>query len=112
MQPPQQDATLLPWLLAGVMSVIGTLSTALVYIFKRKEWENTETLKELKVEVAVQKIEITAQRKSTEKCEEERNSLFSKCAVFENQLEWLTKKIAFIDKTGTQHNKDLETKNG
>jgi len=104
MQPPQQDTTLLPWLLAGVMSVIGALSSAVVYIFKRREWENTEALKELKVEVA-------AQRESTQKCEDERNTLFSKCAVFESQLSYLVKKVASIDKNGTQRTLDKENEN-
>lgn len=104
MPSPGQDATLLPWLLAGVMSVIGALSSAVVYIFKRREWENTETLKELKIEVA-------AQRLSTEKCEDERNTLFSKCAVFESQLNYLSKKVASIDRTGTQHSQDMENGN-
>jgi hypothetical protein len=87
---------IVPWVLAGVGTVVGALSTALVYVFRKSEFDNAEAIKELK-----ESNRIVSDK--ADKCEEDRHLLFAQCEVFKTKMETLESRVQRIDKTGTQY---------
>lgn len=71
---------------AGVATVIAALSSALTYLFKLRENENSKRIDELKTEVR----DIRSQ---ADKCEDDRSHLFAKCQVFEVKVDTLEKSL-------------------
>jgi hypothetical protein len=74
------------WVLTGVAAVIAALSSALTYIFKLRENENSKRIDELKTEVK----DIRSQ---ADKCEDDRSELFAKCQLFEYKVNTLEKSL-------------------
>ena len=89
------------WVLAGLGGIVSTLAATVAFLFKLRENENAKNIAELKNDLA-------ESSKRSEKCEEDRGILYTKCAVLEAKIENLECKILKIDKDGTQfsHRKD------
>ncbi len=66
--------------------MIAALSSALTYIFKLRENENSKRIDELKTEVK----DIRSQ---ADKCEDDRSELFAKCQLFEYKVNTLEKSL-------------------
>lgn len=100
---------IIPWLLTGVVTVIGALSTALVYVFRKTEYDNAQAIKELKESNLELKAGNRATNDKADKCEEDRHALFTQCAVMKGVLESnaakilaLETKISNMDRLGTK----------
>ena len=89
------------WVLAGLGGIVSTLAATVAFLFKLRENENAKNIAELK-------SELHESSKRSEKCEDDRRILYTKCAVLESKIENLECKILKIDKDGTQfsHRKD------
>ena len=83
------------WFTAGIATVVASLSSVIAFLFKLRENENTRRITELKEEV--QTISVKA-----DKCEEERGTLRTECAMMRGKIETLETKLAFIDVNGTK----------
>lgn len=95
-----EQNSLTGWMLAGVATVIATLSSTVAWLFKLRENENAKHLSNLTDEVAT----ISAK---ADKCEQERGELKIECAVMKGKLSVLETKLAYIDVHGTKFaNKD------
>ena len=90
-----EQNSLTGWMLAGVATVIATLSSTVAWLFKLRENENAKHLSNLAEEVAV----ISGK---ADKCEEERGQLKVECAIMKGKLSVLETKLAFIDVNGTK----------
>ena len=89
------------WVLAGLGGIVSTLAATVAFLFKLRENENAKNIAELK-------NELQESSKRSEKCEEDRGILYTKCAVLEAKIESIECKMQRIDKDGTQfsHRKD------
>ncbi len=90
------DSSLMGWVLAGVATVIATLAGAVATLFKIRENENAKAIADLKAS-----HELTKQK--SDKCEEDRNKLFTRCEVLEVKLQTVEEKLARMDVDGTQY---------
>ncbi len=75
-----------PWYIAIGSTIITALSSALTYLFKLRENENSKRIDELKTEVK----DIRSQ---ADKCEDDRSKLFAQCQVFEYKVDTLEKSL-------------------
>jgi len=91
-----QNNEIIPWVLAGVTTVAGALSTAVVYMFRKSEFDNAEAIKELK-----ESNRIVSDK--ADKCEADRHVLFGQCEVMKAKMEMLESKMQRIDNKGTQY---------
>jgi len=105
-----QNNEIVPWVLTGIATVVGALSTALVYIFRKAEFDNAEAIKELKETHKELKNENKITNDKADKCEEDRHKLFTECAVMKGVLQAnaakmlaMETRISQIDRTGTQY---------
>lgn len=109
---------MIPWVLTGVATVIGALSTALVYVFRKTEFDNAKAIEKLDANNVELKAELKITSDKADKCEQDRHKLFTECAVMKNKLQdnadkisALETKLSRIDATGTKfenHRKDRE----
>jgi hypothetical protein len=82
-------------MLAGIATVIATLSSTVAWLFKLRENENAKRLSELTSEVAT--IGVKA-----DKCEEERGELKIQCAIMHGKVSVLETRLSYIDVNGTK----------
>lgn len=99
------DNSYMGWVLAGVASIVGTLSTVVAYLFRKSEFDNAQAIKKLEehnAEVA----------KKADDCEKDRTTLFATCEVLKVKVENLetTIKLKPCSTGSCDHIKD--TKNG
>ena len=80
---------LVPWVLAGVASMIATLTSAVTFLARKIAHDNAVEIKELK------------DRSSA--CEKDRSELFAKHAVLEHEVNSLKTKLCSIDVNGTKY---------
>lgn len=108
----ETDLSLLPWILTGVSAIMGALSTALVYLFRKTEYDNMQSIKEMK-ETNAQSIKelkeanVQMMHLSNE-CDKARSHLFTLCEVNKFEIESLKAALNVVDKKGTQHSIDRE----
>jgi len=102
-----QNNEMIPWVLTGVATVVGALSTALVYVFRKAEFDNAEAIKkaEIRNEIAINELKESNKEiaDKADKCEADRHVLFGQCEVMKAKMEMLESKMQRIDKTGTQY---------
>lgn len=84
---------IVPWVLAGIASMIATLASAVTYLARKIVTDNANEIAELK--------------SRSEKCEEDRSCLFAKHAVLEQKVEHLQSKLASIDQNGTKYSHEV-----
>lgn len=107
MPPPTDDyAGFVPWVLAGIGVIVSTLLTGVVSLFRMRETENAKQLDEHKSKIALLEIK-------SEKCEEQRAELNTKCEVNAQKITYLTTEvskltevISKIDRDGTKYSHD------
>lgn len=90
-----EQNSLTGWMLAGIATVIATLSSTVAWLFKLRENENTKRLADLTSEVAM--ISVKA-----DKCEQERGELKIQCAVMQGKVSVLETRLSYIDSNGTK----------
>ena len=90
-----EQTSLTGWMLAGIATVIATLSSTVAWLFKLRENENAKRLSDLTDEVA--SISVKA-----DKCETERGELKIECAIMKGKLSVLETKLSFMDVHGTK----------
>mgnify|MGYP000019259117 CR=1 FL=1 len=86
--PSDEQTDIVPWVLAGIVSIVGALTTALVYVVKKIESDNATSIKKLELENESFKAELT-------ECKEDRAKIFT-------ELELLKDRIVRMDKDGTK----------
>jgi septal ring factor EnvC (AmiA/AmiB activator) len=91
-----EENSLTGWMLAGIASVIATLTSTVAWLFKLRENENAKRLSELKSDVET----INAK---ADKCEVEREGLKVECAVMRSKIETLEVKLERINVNGTDY---------
>jgi chromosome segregation ATPase len=91
-----EQNSLTGWMLAGIATVIATLSSTVAWLFKLRENENAKRLSELKSDVET----INAK---ADKCEVEREGLKVECAVMRSKIETLEVKLERINVNGTDY---------
>jgi hypothetical protein len=96
LQVTVEQNSLTGWMLAGIASVIATLTSTVAWLFKLRENENAKHIEGLKNEVAT----ISAK---ADKCEVERGDLKTECALMRGKIDVLETKLAFIDVNGTKY---------
>ena len=72
----------LAWILAGIVSIIGALATAVTTLWSRAESRNADSIKALEAET----IEL---RKARDICEKDRTELFGRVSRLEEQVKHL-----------------------
>ncbi len=82
-----------PWYIAIGSTIITALSSALTYLFKLRENENSKRIDELKSESSSLKQEVKDIRAQADKCEDDRSKLFAQCQVFEYKVDTLEKSL-------------------
>ena len=83
------------WMLAGIATIIATLSSTVAWLFKLRENENAKRITDLTDHVDI--ISIKA-----DKCEEERGELKIQCAIMQGKMSVLETRLSFIDVNGTK----------
>jgi septal ring factor EnvC (AmiA/AmiB activator) len=78
-----------PWVLAGIASMIATLASAVAALTKTRFAEYSKEITELKTR--------------SDACEKDRSELFAKTARLEEKVEHLQSKLSMIDANGTRH---------
>jgi hypothetical protein len=78
-----------PWVLAGIASMIATLASAVAALTKTRFTEYSN--------------EIAALKTRSDECEKDRTVLFAKHAVLEEKIDHLQSKLSSIDKNGTSY---------
>jgi hypothetical protein len=91
-----EENSLTGWMLAGIATVIATLSSTVAWLFRLRENENSKHISSLTEEVAT--ISIKA-----DKCEVERGELKIECALMKGKIELLETKMSFMDANGTKY---------
>jgi len=91
-----EENSLTGWMLAGIATVIATLSSTVAWLFKLRENENAKHISSLTEEVAT--IALKA-----DKCEQERGELKIECALMKGKIELLETKLSFMDVNGTKY---------
>jgi hypothetical protein len=105
---PNTQNELVPWVLTGVVSVIGALSTALVYVFRKTEFDNAKAIENLERDKVEMKAEIKTITEKADKCDEDRHVLFAQNEVMKAKMNVLESKMQRIDSKGTQYQHDRE----
>lgn len=97
-----ENATFFSLVWAGVATVIAALSSALTYIFKLRENENSKNI--AKLESKVDEIQ-----KKADSCEDDRATLFAECQVLKERVTTLSQKVGVMDVDGTKfsHRNDI-----
>lgn len=99
----ESDMSLLPWILTGVVSVVGALSTALIYVFRKAEFDNAVAIKDLKdSNASLFAANANLYRMLAER-DEERSKAVAQIEVLQYKLTHVEAKLCRIDETGTQH---------
>lgn len=78
----------IPWVLAGIASMIATLASAVAALTKTRFAEYSKEITELKTR--------------SDACEKDRTELFAKTARLEEKVENLQSKLSMIDANGTK----------
>jgi hypothetical protein len=91
-----EENSLTGWMLAGIATVIATLSSTVAWLFKLRENENAKHISSLTEEVAT--IGLKA-----DKCEAERGELKIECALMKGKIELLETKLSYMDVNGTKY---------
>jgi hypothetical protein len=89
------ESSNLGWILAGVSTVIATLTGVIAKLFQRRESESAKAIAKLESEVATT-------RAASEKCEQDRVTLFANCKVMELKINMLEQRVESINKAGTE----------
>lgn len=87
-----------PWYIAAGGTIIAALSSALTFLFKLRENENSRNIS--KLEKKIVEVQVKA-----DKCENDRVTLFAECAVLREKVSALSKQLGIIDTEGTKHSK-------
>lgn len=96
---------IIPWALAGIGAIVSALLTGVVSLFRLRESENAKQITEHKQKI--EHLEI-----KSDKCEEDRNKLFTQCELHTFEIKQLKEKISRIDIDGTKYSHDMDKRNG
>jgi len=91
-----EDETIIPWVLAGVGTIVSALLTGVVGLFRLRETENAKVLEEHKTKIAHLELK-------SDKCDEDRSKLFAQCEVNSFEIKSLKERITMIDANGTTY---------
>lgn len=92
-----------PWYIAIGSTIITALSSALTYLFKLRENENSKRIDELKTESAALKQEVKEISSKADQCEADRATLFAECSVLKNEIKNMQTRMTCIDLNGTEY---------
>jgi predicted nuclease with TOPRIM domain len=81
---------------AGVATVIAALSSALTYLFRLRENENSRNIAEIKEQNKKLEVQVEAIREKADQCEDDRSTLFSECSVLKFEVVSLKTKLASL----------------
>ena len=92
-----------PWYIAIGSTIITALSSALTYLFKLLENENSKNIAKLETKNTQLEQKIDTIQQKADKCEDDRATLFSECNVLRNEVKHMQAKMQIIDTEGTKH---------
>ena len=95
--------TNVPWYIAAGSTIIAALSSALTYLFKLHENDNSRRLNEQQDEIKSLKSEVKEVINKADKCEDDRATLFAECQVLKERVTTLSQKVGVMDIDGTKH---------
>lgn len=97
-----EDETIIPWVLAGVGTIVSALLTGVVALFRLREVENAKRETENAKVLDEHKTKIAHLELKSDKCEEDRSKLFAQCEVNTFEIKSLKERISLIDANGTK----------
>lgn len=80
------DSDFVTWVLAGIATVVGTLSATVGWLWKANETKNAKRIDQLEQNLA-------ESNKKHDECMDDRNTIREECAVMRVRLEMLEKNI-------------------
>jgi septal ring factor EnvC (AmiA/AmiB activator) len=84
---------IIPWLLAAMASLAATLSSALAYVYRKREAENAERITDLKAEAAAFRTELDVVKEESDECKKQRAELATSVAVNTYKIQVLEEKL-------------------
>jgi hypothetical protein len=85
------------WFVAGVATVIGTLASAVAFLFKLNESKNAGAILALTHQVELQQKQIDASEKRHDECQDDRRKLATEVAVIREHVKILEANQCKID---------------
>lgn len=89
-----------PWYIAIGSTIITALSSALTYLFKLRENENSKNIAKLETKNTQLEQKIDTIQQKSDQCEDDRATLFTQCEVLKTQLENVMERM---DLNGTDY---------
>ena len=82
----EKPADLLGWMIAGVATVVSALTSALAYVYRKRDADQESRHQENLARI--EDLEVKSQ-----KCDDDRKELYGKCERLEGRLEEIEKRL-------------------